>query len=643
MAGEYGYAGKILRADLTSGKMTLIPTSDYADKFVGGRGMAAKIYWDEVKPQTGSLDPDNRLILITGPAGTYPGVAGSMWQICGKSPAICPQHYTYSNLGGSFGAHLKFAGYDGAIIQGRADKSVYLLVRDDTVELKDASALSGLDSVTARARLKQELGASARVLVNSPAGENLVPFATVLADEDSAAWGFAAVMGSKNLKAVAVIGSGGRPPAASPEKLKELRKHIRSIKPHGPTIFHSWLQIPSLDKKCKSQLCYGCIDGCAREIYKATDGDEGKFFCQSGFYYFLQALGYYKERNEVPFQATRLADRYGLDTYILFNMLRWLTDCQKAGIVTEESTGLPFSKFGSLEFIETMIKMIARREGFGDILARGFFESAESLGAEARALVGDYIDRNGQTLSYGPRLYLTNAVFYATEPRMPISMIHEVSRPVIKWLNWHKGIEGDYMSGEVIRNIARNFWGSELAVDYSTYDGKALAAKKIQDGVHARESLGLCAQVYPITDSPHTADHMGDHTVESQLYTAITGNEVDADEFSRIGERNFNLQRAILIREGYRGREEDVIPDYNFTAPIPRDTWNEECLLPGKDGESYSRKGAVVDRDEFARMMDEYYELRGWDVKSGLPTSVRLAELGLDDVARDLAQRRQVV
>jgi aldehyde:ferredoxin oxidoreductase len=180
MVTEFGYAGKILKVDLSSSSMSDVPTSDYADRFVGGRGIAAKIYWDEVPPKTKALDPENLLMFMTGPLSGYPGIAGSMSQICGKSAATNPEQFFYSSMGGTWGAHLKFAGYDGVVICGKSEKPMYLLVQDGVAELRDASDLWGKDSTEVRDVIRSELGRMVRVLAIGPAGENLVPYATTL-------------------------------------------------------------------------------------------------------------------------------------------------------------------------------------------------------------------------------------------------------------------------------------------------------------------------------------------------------------------------------------------------------------------------------------------------------------------------------
>jgi len=635
MAVEFGYAGKILKVDLSEASTSDVPTSDYADRFIGGRGIAAKIYWDEVPPEAKAFDPENRLIFMTGPLAGYPGTAGSISQICGKSAFTNPEQFFYTSMGGSWGAHLKFAGYDGVVVYGKSEKPVYILVQDGTAELRDASTLWGKDAAEARDMLKGELGSSAKVLTIGPAGENLVTFASTLAEEDSVAWG-AAIMGSKKLKAIVVRGKGSRPPAANPEKLAALVKYLRGMGYGAGYGLGTFLQAPTLTKK--QQICYGCIKGCGRSTRENLEGLKMKYTCQAAVFYILAADAYYGKRNEVSFQATRLCQYYGLDTHVMAGILRWLTDGYKAGVLTEENTGIPLSKYGSMEFIETLVKKISLREGFGDALAQGVTQAADSIGGKARELTIDYLDKNGQNMVYGPRLYNVCGILYATEPRMSLPVLHEMTMPLGKWKEWVKGAEGAYMSYDRLQEIGRRLWGTELAFDCSTNEGKAIAAKRIQDKIHIEESLILCAFFYPLRSCDYTESHEGDPTIESKLYSAVTGNETDEEGLNRIGERVFNLERAVLAREDPRGKKVDEIPEFNFTVPIESESMNTDLLVPGKDGEPISKKGTVVDREEFAQMMSEYYELRGWDM-SGLQTKQKLVELDLKDIAEGLAQR----
>ena len=320
-------------------------------------------------------------------------------------------------------------------------------------------------------------------------------------------------------------------------------------------------------------------------------------------------------------------------------MIMWLSRCHKAGILTDENTGIPLSKLGSIEFIETLVEKISLRDGFGDILAHGLERAADLVGKGSRDLITDYVSKAGYGSEYCPRMYIVSSLLYAMEPRLPIQQVHELGVPLFSWLAWAGKAEGAYLSSEVFRKVAKRFWGSELAADFSTYEGKALATVKIQDREFAKESLILCDWMWPITHVKHSDDHMGDPTLESRILSAVTGRDVDEEGLYRIGERVFNLQRAILSREGHAGREADVLPEPFYSRPLRWSVQDAECLAPGKDGETISRKGAVVNREQFERMKDEYYELRGWDVATGLQNKAKLRDLGLGEVADDLGNR----
>lgn len=655
MTNEFGYAGKILRVDLSSGNMTHVPTADYADRFVGGKGVAAKIYWDEVYPHVKPIDPENRLIFVTGPLTGFSGLASSRWQICGKSPQTTEERFCHANLGGSWGAQLKFAGYDAIVIQGKSDRPVYLLVQDGTTELRDAGNMWGRSYTDVRDLMKNELGDSVRIAIAGIAGENMVSSATVQTDDDaSGGGGFGAVMGSKKLKAIAVGGS-IRPRASNPAKLRELTEYSREFK-KGHKIWNArlvkgegWVsplvQIPRNAKPIKRLMCYGCIPtcDCGRGMYEAMNGDKGKWMCAQAEIYATRSRMYYGELNEVAFDASRLLDRYGLDVKAMFPIIEWLDRCYQAGVLTDTNTGIPISKLGSIEFMETLVKKIALRDGFGDVLARGIYQAADSVGSRAKELITDYAYKAGQMAMYGPRIYITTGLICAMEEREVNAQLHEISFPAHSWRDWVNGVEGAYVSSEVIRAIGKRFWGSEIAADFSTYEGKALAAKMIQEREYAKECLILCDFAWPMTHSRYAEDHVGDPTLESKLYSAVTGNETDEEGLYRIGERIFNLQRAILVREGRRGRDSDQLPEFQYTIPVQRDVYNPECLVPGKEGEVISKKGAVVDREKYQSILDEYYQLRGWDVTSGLQTKARLIELDLEDVAMDLEQRELIV
>ena len=636
---EFGYAGEILKVNLSDGEITRLATADYADRFIGGRGVAAKLYWDMVPPQTKAFDPDNCFICVTGPAAGFTGLAGFRWQVCGKSAAGEPEAFSYGNLGGSWGGFLKYAGYDGIAVQGKSDKPVYLFIHNGSVEIRDASLLWGKSTFEVSDSLKAELGEEVSVLSVGPAAENMISFATVFADEGaSGSAGLGSVMGSKRLKAIAVAGN-RRPRAANPERLQFIVDRLS--RQTGATGQPSpW----TISSRSQPQICYGCDLGCSRQAYPDENGKLFKSLCQATEVYQRPAREYYGDGDgrEVQLLATRLCDSYGLDTVTMQAMIEWIIECHKEGLLRDKDTGLPLSKVGSSEFIETLTRKIALREGFGDILAQGMLKAAESVGGRAKELLNNVIATSAnEKKDYDPRLFLTTALLYATEPRRPINQLHEVSMVLFAWLGRQGGGPAAAFSSEDFRKVAKRFWGDEIAADFSTYKGKALAAKKVQDRQYVKESLILCDFKFPMLVNMRSEDHIGDPTLESQIFSAITGKETDEEGLYKIGERILNLQRAVRLRQGWGGRKGDRLLDYLHTEPLKKGDifFNPECLVPGKDGKSISKIGVVVERAEFEKMKDEYYELRGWDVESGLPTKAKLKELGLGDVAADLERR----
>ncbi len=622
-----GYAGKILKINLSSSEFSEIPTLDFAEKFIGGGGIAARLYWDEAPLDKGALDPDNALIFMTGPLAGFTRIAGSRWQIWGKSPTSGT--FSFASLGGSFGAWLKFSGFDGILIKGKSEKPCYLLIQDGKAEIRDASSLWGKNAVETREILKETLGRQTRIAAIGPAGENKAIMATVFADDDAAgSGGFGAVMGSKGLKAVAVRGE-RKVEAANPERLDELRKHILDITRDRPDIYVCGFRTPVVaSSKFKKVACFGCMRGCIRAIYEADNGKKGKFMCQSLNLYSGHAPRYYGELGDYHFLASRLCDEYGIDTIAITEIILWLRRCHREGILTDENTGMALSTIGSMEFIETLLRKISFKEGFGEILASGIFEAAEQIGGKAKELIGDGVHKSNQSYFYGPRLYIISGLLYMTEPRCPWGPLHEFMTPLHSWIDWRKGIEGVFVSDELLRSISRRFFGSEIALDFSTYEGKALAAKSIQDREEAKECLILCDLSWPITFVKHPEDHIGDPSLESKLLSAITGMEVDEDGLYKIGERVFNLRRAILIGEGWR----DELPDFDFSTPQKSTLANPDCIVLGKKGEVLSMKGNVLDREKFEELKKEYYKLRGWDANTGLQTKSKLSELGLDEI-----------
>ena len=639
MPTEYGYAGTILRVDLSSGEITRTPTSDYIDLFLGGRGIAAKIIWDEVPPEVGAFDPENRLVFATGPIAGLTGISGSRWTICGKTALTTPEHFNYCNLGGDWGFQLKRAGYDAIVVKGRSDKPVYILVRDNKVQIKEGPGLWGKSAIDARTMLKQKHRGAIKSVVIGPAGENLVTFASVLGDMDSSgSSGIGAVMGSKNLKAIAVNGS-GRVKIAHPERYWELASYARGLR---EGIDMGITPGTDTNMKLKRDYCHGCLgDFCFRAKYKASNQKIGKYMCGSATFYILRARKYYGEWNEVPFLANRACNEWGVDTHQIDVMMQWLSKCYKAGILTDNNTGIPLSKQGSFEYIDILLRKISLKEGFGKVLAKGTIKAADEVGKGAKELLTDYITDTGHfALIESPRMYISTGLLYATEPRQPMNLLNQMGALNL-WLMWVFNQEGAFVTNDVYRAIAKRLQGSEEAVDFTIYAGKALAAKMIQDRGYAQESLILCSYLFPIMFSKWTDDGVGDPSLESKIVSAVTGNKMDEEELYKVGERIFNLQRAILIREGYKSRDYDRISEYNFTKPLKFDLHNPGFLSPGVGDSVVKKEDAILDKKEFEQLKSEYYTLRGWD-SNGIPTTETLDKLGLNEIEKDIGKYRSL-
>jgi aldehyde:ferredoxin oxidoreductase len=636
----FGWCGKILRIDLTHAETTDLATMDYADRFLGGRGLATRIYWDEVSPTVSAFDPENCLVLMSGPLAATGVPGASRFAVLSKSPMLMPEGFCYGNLGGYFGPALKKAGYDGVVITGCAERPSYVWIHDGKAEIRDASALWGKGTYAVRDRLREIHGERVRFVTTGVAGENRCRTATLLTDhEGSATGGFGAVMGSKHLKAIAVAGT-GRPQVAQPERLGELNLLARRLSERGLLL----VPLPKEQMRYVGKAsCYQCGLDCFRGLFRTASGKEAILKCQSMIFYMPWTGRRPDETIETAVAATRCCNDLSLCTMEMENVIQWLADCHRAGYLTEDEVGLELSEIGTPEFLERLAGMIARREGFGDLLAEGLLRVGDRLGEKAKACFTERVSGVGFGESYAPREYITHAMLYALEPRQPMSMLHEVSFLVARWLLHRLKPELSTTTAEVFRAAAKRFWGSEQAWDMTTYEGKALAAVKIQDRTYAKDSLVLCDFAWPIMDSKNTPDHVGDPTLESRLFSAATGIETDEPGLAQFGERIFNLQRGILLREGWKAKQADVPAGFNFTEPVETDILNPQLLVPGPTEEPVSVRGNVLDRENFEKMRNEFYELRGWDPATGLQKRETLERLGLTDMIAELKPRGLVI
>ena len=454
-------------------------------------------------------------------------------------------------------------------------------------------------------------------------------------DGASGSAGFGSVMGAKRLKAVVVKGD-RKPKAADPDKLSSLRKRIKSMRKTPWVISKPW----EVAGVTQPEICFGCGIGCSRQAYKTEKGRRFKSLCQAACVYMQVDGNGLPIMEDTQFLAVQLCDANGLDTSVMMAMMNWLRACYNNGLVSEQETGLPFSKFGSADFIRKMAQMITYRQGFGDLLAQGTLSAAAAIGPEAEALLGTFVSTpGGDTKDYDPRLIPTTALLYATEPRRPIQQLHEPSIVLMMWLKWWRGEPDGFYNSDDFKLTAKRFWGGEIAADFTTYEGKSLAAKLIQDRTYVKESLILCDFTWPMTWADYDSGHVGDPSLESLIFSAVTGRDMDEAGLNRLGEKIFNLQRAILLRQGWPGRRGDRLMAYLHHDPLQEGEiyFTFECEVMDAEGKAVSRKGNVVERGDFERLKDEYYQLRGWSTAEGFPTRERLEGLDLRDVANTLS------
>lgn len=598
-----GYYGKLLRIDLSACKTKedTLPREEM-ERYLGGRGVASKILTDELEGGIDPLGPDNKLIFITGPLTGTVVPTTSRLCISAKSPLTGLLGSGF--CGGSFGPELKFCGYDGLIVEGRADRPVYVFVDDGTVEIRDAGALWGKDSFETEKLIRQELGDTpVEVACIGQAGENLVRFACVVHDQHFVVGrrGMGAVMGSKNLKAVAVRGTKGIDVASSPEETFKAYDEMLEIMNTNPVVsmFHDhgtaasvglvnelgfmptrnfqsgyFDRMSALDENAFFSLsvkpfsCWGCPVYC-RRLLKGSEVTWSRPEHQTTF-----ALGTLLENGETEevIRANLLCNKYGMDTISAGGTIAFAMECYQRGIISPKQTGGLELEWGNSRAINRIIEMIAMRQGFGDVLAEGSKRAAGVIGrgAEEYAMQVKGLEVPG----YDPRGAKGIGLNYATAPR-----------------------GADHNDGWT---IAEELYVED--VDRLTVDGKAELTRRIQDKSKTIDSAIFCMFAL---DFGYTLEFI------STCITAVTGMSMSPEKIEEIGDRISNLERLFALREGFRGKKDDVVPARFIEEALP-------------SGES---KGERLDLEA---MLGEYYQVRGWD-EEGIPTRKKLEELGLEE------------
>ncbi len=611
----YGYAGKILWADLSTKTYKVIETSiELVKNFIGARGFGAKLLWDYMKPGIDPFSSENMIIFSVGPLAAVGAHSTSKFFVSFKSPLTGT--YFRSVGGGNFGAEMKLAGYDAIIVVGKAEKPTYLWVQDDVIEFKDASHVWGAITTHTTEILLKETDRDAKLVTIGPAGENVVRFASIQTDDTRSAGrgGGGAVMGSKNLKAIVVKGT-GKPELYNEEEFEKLVEEQLDLYHKNPT-FHSFrslgtasvvylfytlghfptynfkqLELDNVERfkpevlatyVVKTGSCYNCAMECWH-FFKTSKGPYAGIIWDKPEYETLWSFGGVLgvTNLEAIMYANMLCDIYGLDTISAGVAIAFAYELYEKGILSKsEVDGLDL-RWGNLEPAFELIRKIALREGIGNILAEGVARAAEIIGrgAERFAMHGKGLE----IPAYDPRSAKAHGLSLATS-----------------------NIGASHMIGWNTYEIS----GFPEKVDPFTIEGKGALAKKVQDTTTIYEAIGFC--LFPRTMIPLD--------LASRMLYAATGIEEfkDIQYLFLVGERIYNIERAFNVREGFT-RKDDTLPERFLREPVPR--------IPSK--------GQVFELD---KLLDDYYIARGWDVNTGIPTGRKLEELGLQYVAEELAK-----
>jgi aldehyde:ferredoxin oxidoreductase len=611
-----GYMGKILRIDLSnqSAKEEIV-SEELAKKFLGGVGFAFKYLYDELKPGTPPLDKENKLIFAVGPL-TATGVScTSRMAVASKSPLTNTIACALS--GGQFPAEMKRAGYDMIIVEGRAQKPTYVAIKGGKVSFRSAERLSGMETTDTQLFIKDELKEqNFRVACIGPAGEKLVPMASIINERRAAGRkGLGAVMGSKNLKAIAVLG-GPRPLIADPAKFKDARRRINQGMKDSPVLYpefsntgtpsvvdtittmgilaiKNWSatgeinMVPGIGldaqqaTKITKVACADCPVGCS-QVKMVSSGRYAGFLTEGPEFETTYSLGSTVGVDYFPavIAGDRLCDEYGIDTMSAGVTIAFAMELYERGILTKQDTGGLELKFGNHEAMIEMLRQIAYREGLGAILCEGTKRAAQKIGKDSEK--------------------------YAMNIKGLELPAYDVRGAKAHGLNYATAYNGaDHNRGYAFQEI----FGIPIPekVDRLAIKGKGRLTKWNQDVRTATcDCPTLCAFLLDMAIVDIACQIIAD------LVTAATGILFTAEEIQQVGERVNNVARLFNGREGF-SRKDDTFPKRLMTEPI-------------KAGAS---AGQLISQADLDVMLDEYYEARGWD-KNGNPTAAKLQELGLE-------------
>jgi aldehyde:ferredoxin oxidoreductase len=604
--------GRILIVDLNDeSSRTMEIEAEILQRFIGGAGLAAFLYGQLVKGDVPSLDPASPLMIMTGPLTGTPVTLSGRHGVAGRSPLT--GFWGEASVGGHWGHELRQTGFDGLIVLGRAEKPIYLFLKNKKIEFRDAAAVWGKDCFETDQLLRGESDEKVQVCTIGPAGEKMVKYSGVFTDgahaRTAARCGLGALMGSKKLKAIVVQGTekipvenGGTLLESVRELLPTLTGKMKGMSEFGtPGIVVSceslgdlpiknwttgkWtenarkLSAQELNAKYlkKKFHCSGCPVGCGRVVggmidplLGETGGPEYETLAMLGSNCLIEDLPAVMRLNE-------LVNRLGLDSIETGAVVSFCMDLYEKGLIGSKELGSLDLKWGNAKAAEGLIRMVAAREGFGDLLAEGLRTTAEKIGGMA---IEYAVQKNNMALpAHDPRAFCSIALGYATSSRGPC---HTNSFSHI------------FEKATIFPEI-----GVEKVLDRFQSEGKDELVIKAQNLMSLWENLALCKYTFFGGVQLH---HI------SKWLKYVTGWDFSNQDLLEVGERSFNLKRALNVRWGM-SRKDDMLPLRILTHRV-------------SDG------GAGDHLPPFNVMLSHYYEKRGWD-KEGIPTRETLQKLGI--------------
>lgn len=631
-----GYTGKILHVDLSAGALTVeTPSEEFYRTYVGGSALGLYYLFKHTPRGADPLGPENTLTLALSATTGFSFSGQSRCTAVAKSPITGGAGD--AQAGGFWPAELKFAGFDAIVLHGRAPAPVYLWVHDGQAELRPATHLWGTLTADTEALLRQELGDDKIEIAEiGPAGEKLVRFAAIMnmANRAFGRTGMGAVMGSKNLKAIAVRGT-TRPTAGNPEKVKYYGRHgsnqmkvdidmadfgkygtaatVMGNNSVGGLPTRNWSAgffenaepidgVTLYDTILKERdTCYACAVRCKRVVESEYRGNKIMPVYGGAEYENLATLGSYcgvGDLNAVSL-ANQICNAYGVDAIAAGATIAFAMDCFERGIITAADTGGIELRYGDPDAMLAMLQKTMNREGFGNVLAEGSARAGMAIGRGAEERVNTV--KGAELPAHMPHVKRSLGLIYAVNP---FGADHQSSEHDPAYMPQSSDTTKQRLASIGLTNYQKPKVLNEAKVEF---------ALKTQYTYSAADSMDLCQFVFGPSWQLLDVHDM------AEVYEAATGWETSIEDVQQIGRRRLNMLRAFNAREGLT-RADDKLPARVF----------KEALKGGKSD------GIVLDEQELESAMDTYFALAGWDVATGVPTRATLESCGLGWVADEL-------